>query len=760
MVESFHRGNQRSPDQGGLEYDPHSLGIVVEALNYYLREPITEEPVLQEIPLIINKLLAPVFTAECVEEAKMTGSVVRFLGGETDKRFWQFPKFFKAQAEQETNPETKEILGKLAYGPADVDFQIRLTPEHEVIIDPDTGDQRGGLGRVILEKIGYFEQGGTLERKEVAYRDDGSPIVRFFSEELPLSKTSDVTLSLNFGQHHGNPDKEVVEIKFTRWDREGRGETIFRNHIAFLPAGTEGARRDRRLGETNDKQDLCTLRVVSDGQNLLFANLKEELVEVGKVMKREDKLPPLEILETKSVEALAELAIRTVRIDGLHSFGDLFSQLTGGEQFFPLIYSRSLFDLRSALQTVALKGDVVPKETQVLILRELFLSLTADPYLTMMFLRDTGLTALIPGLSHLTLEDWTNLLFHPELDLCLDKNEIRTMRPETPDYLAIQSATYRQGGIKKIEENKGGERFVKALEELGLIRPRMEKESCWSRLVRLFNREERQTLPNIGEQIMIGVIERLVVKEERQGFMVIERKNQGEVTGVEVARMEHFRIIDDRPRDEYEIEAELRQSVDRYLRETEIETWFHGFKLDRRMMEDIIKVMVLFPAGLTAKEIARLTVSEGGERFARQFLLIKLTGMIARVRRKRKGVDERERETDFYCLRRDFNEVESLVSLKDNEKLDSAFYRVRSEKHLKKYGDLLRFSHPPKLLKRYLNAFSRGGIYSIQTLKSLTKDDFGSELIHRITNVGYRNDCLARAEEILKAYDQMTSDER
>ncbi|MFC1711670.1 hypothetical protein ACFLZ1_03740 [Patescibacteria group bacterium] len=754
----------------------------------YLKEPISEAPPLELIPYVLEELLAPVITKEYVLQAEdgglaaeLTSGVPKWLVGQVvskevtnDRRFWQFPIFFQQQAWEEKDDKTKRVLQYLSHGPADIDIKLDINPHQGL----------ASIGKKIAETAGFKTY--QIKSIDCGQKKDGERGMRYYTS-IAIGYRG-TRFDLSFGSIPENPDRQGMEIRF--YDPVEKSRILFLAHIGCLPEKAQDTQQDRRSGELNEKQDFCVARLWCDDQGRINYGFEEEAISV---MERVDRLPRLDILETKSVGDLAEMSFRALRMNLLHrvnltSFiidNNLFANLPEDHPkysliqqlklyaraygknsrgfkaeehnmlaylynqnfIFPLIESGikpkqgSIFDLRQAVQGVSQKDGSLPENPKLRdnILRELFLSLTIDPYSTILFLRDSGMSSLIPGLSHLTRDDWNKVLTHPDLCMTIESGGRRITSSQDEDYLIRQIKAYLSGN-----DLNGVEMFVNALRNSGLVEASGVGRSCWANLYYIFNEKQLVKRRDVDK-----VKEKLLGVEEAQSFQFTKEPEEFDDKG--------YRVIGSTDMGGEECLL-LRRSPVPFARRTEfMESMREAFTsyglveskpfagvVNKKIIETIIEQMMVHPEGLTAREIQRLLPPELQENFNVQFLLLKLSGAV-----QRQSVDRGTRykhvengsikRMDFYSLRLDLGQATGTVRLNKIKEFNQCFMEVSGK------------SMPAT---RWINGFARGrGIVSIEVMQSLTEEDY--KLMYGVPKVSKNSDLAYQmAAWICEAYEK------
>lgn len=703
-----------------------SLYLADYLSHVYLAEPARKNPALREIPYVLEEILAPILTRDYISmdeenhlRAELVGSIPKYMAGEVNTNFWKYPQFFTTEAEKELDEETYDILKYLIHGPADIDIKIHF------------------LGQGGYSTLGYLLAHSLIER----YVGEGDEFEAFLSNGRVVYRGFQVSgfdIEVSFGPIPTNPKKQSLEIKF--FDPQDARKVVFLCHIGDLPTEARDALADKRL-ETNDKQDFGTAYLESDGENLTYS-LSEKAIEV---MDRQDKFVDLEVLKTKTVGELAEVGMRALRMNLLHPFMDCPAGTADVGLFFPLIESGSIFDFRKAIQAVAGK-ETLPEYVKPIIVRELFLCLTVNPYLTVQFLKDSGLGRIIPGLTHLALEDWNQLLNSHKMALALDRTKKRIVLPGK-GYLGAQIKEYQGRGLMD-----GVERFVSALEEL---RPperselsEKERASCWSKLLGFFKEKDKvdEDKEEDREELTGGIIGRKSEADFRFVDGAIPFTGKGDVVGVvDDGSGRIFTLIGTDAVDSDSRQSFLKNMRRAFGRKDSLVKEKGGIEPNFAFIKKIIESILDFPGGLTARELSVLTTGERtGQQFAEQFLLLKMAGVILRYpvyRYDRKGDLAR---TDFYGLRQNFRQINLLTQLTE----------PGSQKGKRFRAEFRKLTGSDKGFKYVRALVRKRDILTIEALQSLTEEDF--ELMGNVPYMGADvESCYSRASAIVEAFRQI-----
>jgi len=159
----------------------------------------------------------------------------------------------------------------------------------------------------------------------------------------------------------------------------------------------------------------------------------ESKYQARAVMRSRDRLARLKDKETGNIMVSA---MRALRIGIMHPWLDLgASDINTRSRFFDFSYD-SLAGLRLTLMQRAGYKETISEEQQTLVMRELFLCMTLNPHIAIQFLRDSGVSYFFPGLVHISIAEWNDILEHPKLEFAVQENHRVVEKGE--NYLAAQ----------------------------------------------------------------------------------------------------------------------------------------------------------------------------------------------------------------------------------------------------------------------------------------------------------------------------------
>ena len=286
------------------------------------------------------------------------------------------------------------------------------------------------------------------------YTTNGNGNLEGHSIEVILPWDKNIALKVYAGPVPTNLAIETMGISF--FDST-TNERIFRIDISRLPQTGIALETEKRQGKTTKKQEECvaTLRI-KDGD--VWFGMTEHAWDV--VREQDDVLS-----ESKDPNTILEIFLRGLRMNLLHDPEDISHDF---ESFLPEFTSTSLFKQRNRIREALRAGDKLSSHVVAMLQKELLLCLTIDPYITIHALKDSGIARLIPGLSHVTRNQWEDILSSRYLVV----DSTRSQKPERfGEFLERQRNLYKRGKEdgKLPKPYNGLHMFIRALRDVGVV---------------------------------------------------------------------------------------------------------------------------------------------------------------------------------------------------------------------------------------------------------------------------------------------------
>ena len=686
----------------------------------YLKEYLTADRPehYKEIPQIVTDLLVSILDPTKIVKAELTSGVPKCMVAGMPARFWEYPQYFERelrvyQDNSTWKEERQTLLGKevvktleyLSHGPADLDLKI------------NPANSERSLKKLLEATLVPAEETedvgvGVVTRKQYCFERDEFNII------------------IQYGPIPTNPDREGAEIKI---QNKENGETAFLIHPGVWPQEAQDAIEEGRMGDTSRKQDFCTVPVEVRGDQLIYQvprQAREVMDQVDGIPELSLNIPPDEV--SKKMGRFMDKAIRALRINLLHPLEDKVDF----NHFFPLFNDKSRWNLRTVIQYFVAQGVSMPEHVKSNVRRELLLCLTIDPYLTARFLRDTGLTALIPGLADLTWTDWQEILNSNELTLTLGPLDRRStpLSERGADYLAQQRQAYKETKFD------GAERFFHALRAVKGI---SEEHSAWYGLLDLFEEKEEEEIK----------VETELVKDTYRSPDDFQSR---------VFRFGNVEIVISIPADEENMQkaqllavrkAEeiltgkpgIEEHTQRFIKSTgerPVEEIVEGHKINWGNVQSMIEALSRMKAGLTPRELKQLVSVDD---FDWQFLYLKLNGFVERKVLLRTNQKGQVVPVEFYTLRKDPPKI-------DLNKLQKELGFVQTFMNTGRGGRGLIIRRSPKT---YLFSFRRRAVWRnfleiFQTLKEKDLEMINPKGVPR-TEEGFRR-LVQQFEDAVQEY--------
>ncbi len=223
--------------------------------------------------------------------------------------------------------------------------------------------------------------------------------------------------------------------------------------------------REKRKGSTFSWQDFGYAQLTKQNGHTFYTVDKDALRWLHR---------PIEIYAyARTSYDMLEHILRATRMSCMHplnqiklSDGQVLS-LINFDMFAPQMWSPTILDEHdgSRITISRLFSDIVPDANLKLLVDDLDTSLRFDPFLTVLALRSTGASRLIPALAKLTPSDWEAILKSDRFSFKLGAMEQPVpQKDRTNQYLIAQRDLYM-----KTNRIDGTELFLLALQDAGHI---------------------------------------------------------------------------------------------------------------------------------------------------------------------------------------------------------------------------------------------------------------------------------------------------
>ncbi|HKZ41311.1 MAG TPA: hypothetical protein VJ044_10145, partial [Candidatus Hodarchaeales archaeon] len=278
-----------------------------------------------------------------------------------------------------------------------------------------------------------------------------------------------------------NPRRSVITLAI--FDSETNQKTF---HVDISESATGGAAiaAEKRQGRTSLKQDEVKAELsLQDGHiHYSISNNAQEIL----------RKPDIVSTETEGVGDVAEIFLRALRMNLLHEITEIQLhderkvEVPDLRMFLPQFTSDSIFHLRARVLEFVQKGESLPQNVLPLLMKELALCLTIDPFITVQALRDAGISLLIPGLRHMNRWQWEKILKSQHFVV----SPSRAGKAErTMDFIEKERKLYRSGdSSRRIPKPYNGlSYFIRALQEIDVL-PKEGNE--WAPFVRLWQQSQ------------------------------------------------------------------------------------------------------------------------------------------------------------------------------------------------------------------------------------------------------------------------------
>lgn len=656
----------------------------------------------------VNGILGTIIDNHITEECYLTGSIARCIVGGVPEKFWDYPEYFRSELLQndEISPQAKTVLETLIKGPADLDTKIKFQNGYNIRdLWTETVRSLGGDPTQATKTVV-----ATVRGIDYAWR----------SVDLPIDK-GDYILRFASGPVPTNVKRHTMNVAILRSDSK---EHVFHIDIGEITEDPHATYTDKRLGATSAKQDQCIVNLITKNGEVVF--------ETGQPAHDVMDNPDVIYTESDDPVDLAEIAFRALRTNLLHTT----KAEPSIQQFSPYFSSESFFALRAKMQRFIQEGQNLEDKDLSILKKELALCLTVDPYMTIQFLRDSGIAGLIPGLSKVTRQQWDEIILSKHLVLELIGGKYAPKKNErTLIFADRQRKIYRNGNGQPIFN--GLERFIWALEEERII---PATENSWEAFMRLWENPAGDNQAP-AETYYSYVRNSPAITD---AVYTIRQNAGGTNVGILIDR---YTLL------------EQKQLSGLSMTEQEL---FEMQKIQNRIQSIALICALLrrFPSGLTARELRREYGSVGADfqrvpDFSDIFLDLKLLGLVSMYEVKRLNRRDNIEITNFYSIRPNtiLNKIHDLVKNPQfsdfiNEHMKIVLdYEKRDNQALFSYETIIDWA------REYVNVL---GVYTIEALMSMTNRDM-DHLIARLpatTVPPSRITLEPKTNIILEAYNQ------
>lgn len=271
------------------------------------------------------------------------------------------------------------------------------------------------------------------------------------------------------------------------WSREQDLEyfrdlkSVFHVDVLRLQDSQFEAEADNRAGRTSRIQDNCVAGIRFADNRVLYAMTQDAV----------DALNRQNELYIRPNKEVPEYPFRAARESLIYAPDSLLTTSTllqpegrkidklNLEVTTPWLEGRSLFEIRRWVLSLVNEGKGLNPKSINLIRKEVYLLLAYDFHGAIEFLRHSFLSMLIPGLAHLTDNDWERVLQHSLMTV----QPLDSTSAFSPDirssvgFMNDQRQLYKTGILGDIaisvddgRLHGGVRRFITALGELGLVR--------------------------------------------------------------------------------------------------------------------------------------------------------------------------------------------------------------------------------------------------------------------------------------------------
>lgn len=652
----------REPSQETVRQGRLDTCLETEILpGFYLNHP--DRPHYHEIPGIIDTVLATIAADPAVGEIYATGSIPKNIASGIHPFFWDYPASLRPLLSHPdiSNDVKNTVIRRLVHGPTDMDAKLALK-DGASSDDIFTGMAHGldiSDNNIRIDTI-PLPDGTSLEQKSFAADWNDHYSVRAVIGPVPT----------NLKRRY---------IRFEIIDKATAEEAF---HIDIGEFGLN----DKRVGGTSKRQDTCKARLTVINGHVYYTLTRE----AADAMRDRDEI----WIESDDPADVMEISGRSLRSYLLHGPQEYF-RLNGFSGEYP---SSTIFWLRHLVQTFQEEHKSFDRNKIDLLKSELALCITIDPYTTVQFLRDSQLYLLIPGLRHITVEMWNNILTSKAFVVAMSPGFVTARKRErTIGFMDTQRLAYR--GTPP-EDTDGMAMFIKALAEVRAVRFTNPEAHPWMKFDELF----AEGLP-VALEVMIG-------------NMVIKSTNG---RPVDLDALRQMLLIQERQITENH-ESDIRQYL--ISRGAGDEGQGSFIKADQiGYLIGVYKILERYPAGLTARELSgyynREITDINKPQFKNLLLELKKAGVIFKETEKRsETTSHAEIDVDIYCLHR--NGMPSIPAVNQIDRRKLEIFRAVYRDHTGTDAD------DPELLSRYKSIranLSRYGINNFQFLQSLTWED-------------------------------------
>lgn len=717
----------------------------------YLRDYIGDKPdYMASVPVLVEDLLESILSMKLpvsgqtdklfpvIGVARSTGSVPKCIASGVPRHFWDIGRYYSSildASELTENSIARQIIAGLsADAAADMDVNLQTFAPLSVVF------------RQIALKYGVSLD--AIQERIVAQkngRDHKGYTIRFFR---PLAPS--VEVEMYTGPVPTNLDLETMTISF--FDATS-GQRLFRIDVGELPLTGPQEEKEKRRGKTSRKQEECYATLeFQDGEVRYGLTGRAE-----KVMTGADEI----WTESENPGDVLEIFVRALRMNLLHEVEDLYDL----EMFLPQFTSASLFAMRERIQAFVLRGERIDPGVLGLLMKELALCFTIDPYIAVQALRDSGISFLIPGLANITGEQWEKIIRsrHFVVDAASATEEKRTI-----PFMHKQRLLYLYGTENLVKPFDGLERFMRALQDIDVV---PKETNQWQQYADLWDHWEKsneqdaqpkplppdlRVLTSARGYYLVGRATPTIPSQDeiRQAIELLGRTLRKEIPLSEQITL--AREIINRYPGGKNLNSQIKRLEDPSTRMLEdmtrddIQQELEDLRSQRDSLALLYVLLNRFASGLTPRELKHLYLLpqvsfHKWDNFDELFLELKLLGIVHKRGQKRFDKVGEAVDVSFYSLRRDRSR-HGLSNLRLIPGFITQYGFVVTD-----YFDEVH-TNIKNILSRRINMLERVGIANIEALLALTEQDF--TIIAR-TRKPDRETLIKAADSLRLAYDKV-----
>lgn len=690
-------------------------------------------------PEVVEHILVPLLEKSHIS-AELFGSVPKCIAGGVPGHFWDYSRYLAEVArklrESGQPDEVVQIPLELSTGGA-VDMDISLDTDPAMFLD---------MFHAIRQSHGVE----PFDFSTIPVHTPDGQVVDGHAFECISASDDRFAIHVYTGPVPTNVKIPIFVL--TLLDRETK-ERIFHVDFVVPPQDATSAYGEKRQGATSAKQDECIAQLTVQDGRLHYAMTRHAV----DVMNGPDAL----LTESNDTASNMEIGFRAVRMNTLHEVEALNSL----RAFMPLFRSDSLFDFRHRMLRFAQEQNELSPSVLPLIMRELALCLTIDPYVTVQFLRDSGIALLIPGLRNLTREDWDAILRSKQFVLeVIDGKRAATKSDRNWVFMEWQREYYRLGEPeKKIEKQYDGvERFMMALAELYPELFLSRKEDAWA-MYRSLWVDPKQRVEIATKDHAIDVPSQAVAVIRIDNFIIFNSAPNSKQVNLNTLAKK----LRDAARGESDLEEQLKrirsilrqrakgsyymEIINKYyaiseeiarLREEKREVpsamvaEFNRLSDRFRSVALVYHILEQYPFGLTPRELERLydTQETGFMKgvFQTVFLDLKLLGVVVREKTTRHGKSGGMKDVELYSLTR--SGPTNISEVVKHRRFVDIYWRLLEDRTNRRrpYED----GKAKGEVTSRENMLYRNGLKTMESLAALTDVDFS--LLRSVTNFDAR----------------------